>query len=168
MMVFGSLAGAQEPPKPSPERQFLQKLVGRWDAAVKIKGAPDAMRGTLEVRKLGELWVVRTLKANLGGLPYEGHGTQGFDPHKRKVVGAWADSITDSLAVTEGAFDEKKQTLIETWSQVLPEGQTSHFKIVTKRHGAERITAVYHRGPSPNKLAEIMTIEYTPAKTAEK
>jgi len=167
VVLMSNVTNAQGP-KPTPEREYLFKQVGKWDAEVKITGAAEPMKGTLEVKKLGNFWITSTLKADFGQLKYEGRGTKGYDPHKKKFVGAWADTITDSLATPEGTLDESGKTLNESWSQTLPDGATAYFKLVTTHDGDDKMKAVYHTGKAADDLKEVMTIEYTRVKAAEK
>jgi hypothetical protein len=165
-VVVGTAAPAQEGPTPTPEHKFIQQSAGTWDATITLPGAPP-MKGTLEIKKLGGLWTTSTLKADFGPIKYEGRGTSGYDPRKKKFVGSWADNISDSLAVLEGAVDLKTETTTTTWSQALPDGTTAHFKLVTARDGDDKMKGVYHRGATPDDLKEIMTIEYVRAKSIE-
>jgi len=167
VLALASTTFAQGP-KATPEHKFLQGQAGKWDAVITLPGANAPMKGSLEVRKLGNTWVTSTLKMDFGPLKYEGRGTMGFDPRKKKFVGSWADNITDSLALPEGTLDEATKTFTETWSQALPNGDTAFFKLVTTHDGDDKMKAVYHSGKTADELKEVMTIEYTRAKTEEK
>jgi hypothetical protein len=105
-----------EIPKPGPEHARLAKAVGTWDADVEsMMGPPGApptkSKGTETVKaQPGGLWVMSDFQGDFGGMPFHGHGISGYDPSKKKYVGAWVDNMGTSLATMEGTFDEKTKT----------------------------------------------------------
>jgi hypothetical protein len=116
----GNTALADEPsasplPKPGPEHEILKKEAGVWDASVETTtpdGKTDVSKG-LETNTLmaGGLWLITDYKGKFGGQPFEGHGIMGYDPHKKKYIGSWADSMSAGLSTMEETYDASKKTM---------------------------------------------------------
>ncbi|MGO4439090.1 DUF1579 domain-containing protein [Rhizobium sp. RAF56] len=102
----------------SKEHAFLDRLVGRWDLVADATSSnPERGVWRESVRSLNGLWVV-----------CEGHGempgggtattmlTLGYDPARKKYVGAWIDTVINHLWIYEGSLDED---LLEKAGQTL-------------------------------------------------
>ncbi|HTF89779.1 MAG TPA: DUF1579 domain-containing protein [Planctomycetota bacterium] len=99
--------------KPGPEHAALAKEVGTWDATVTntMGGAPEVSKAT-EVRKMvGGLWLVGDFSGEMGGKAFYGHGVNGYDQDKKKYVGTWVDTMSSSMMLTEGSYDEATKTM---------------------------------------------------------
>ena len=99
-----------ELPKPTPQHEMLAKKVGTWNTTMSVPGEPDT-KGTCTSKMLGGFWLVEDLEAEIMNMPYHGHGLTGYDPEKKKFIGAWVDSMTPSMMTFEGEYDEKTKTL---------------------------------------------------------
>jgi hypothetical protein len=44
-------------------------------------------------------------KGNFGGMPFEGHGTLGYDNAKKKFVSSWIDNMGTGIMYLEGSYD---------------------------------------------------------------
>ncbi len=109
-------ARAQGPlPQATAEHKGLEAEVGTWDAESKFWLAPGTkpMAGkAVETNKmLGSMWLVSDYKGEVMGMPFNGHGQFGYDPHKKKYIGTWIDTFSPHLSVQEGTMDEKTKTL---------------------------------------------------------
>src|SRR5581483_6237129 len=103
-------ATAQAPVKPGPEHERLKKLEGTWDATVKFMGGESKGVATYKM-DLGGLWLFSTFQGEFGGMPFSGRGVDGYDPAKKKYIGAWVDSMDPSIMTSEGTYDEATKTL---------------------------------------------------------
>ena len=170
-MILGSTVAAQEGPplpKPGPEHALFKMDVGTWDAVVEMKGpgAPPSKGKGVEVNKIGcgGLCLISDFKADISGMPFEGHGVSTWDPAKKKYVGSWTDSMSKGLALGESTYDAKTKK----WSGVM-EGPDMDGKIVKMRSVGEmpdantRVFTMYSAGPD-GKEAESMKITYTRRK----
>lgn len=96
-------------PQPGPEHQWLQQLVGEWDAeteAVMEPGQPPVKsKGTESVRMLGGFWAINEVKGMMMDQPMNGIFTVGYDAAKKKYVATWVDSITGQPWNYEGTLD---------------------------------------------------------------
>jgi len=109
-------AHAQGPmPQATAEHEGLQYYVGTWDAETKMWMAPGTtpmMSKAVETNKmLGTMWMVSEFEGEMMGMPFTGLGKYGYDPHKKKYVGTWIDSMSPHLSVMEGTMDGATKTL---------------------------------------------------------
>ncbi len=114
LLLGGLRAVAQPPaPKPGPEHEMLHKFAGDWDCTVAFMGQESKATAHSRVI-LGGFWLVENFKGEFGGAPFEGRGTMGYDPVKKKYVGSWIDSMSPSLFVMEGEYDKDNKCFTET------------------------------------------------------
>jgi len=102
-------------PKPGPDHARLKMLEGTWDGEIEMAGMPGApptkSKCTEIYRAIADgLWLVHDYEGEMMGMAFQGHGIAGFDPGKKKIVGAWVDSWSSGLATYEGSYDEKTKT----------------------------------------------------------
>jgi hypothetical protein len=115
--------------KPGPEHEKLKKFEGDWDATVNFGGAESKATATYKLG-LGGFWLQSHFKADFGGMPFEGRGLAGYDPHKKKYVSTWADSVAPHLMVMEGNFAADGKTFTETGKGVGPDAKLQNLKSV--------------------------------------
>ena len=96
---------------PGEGHKKLEPLIGSWKYTGKFWMDPVAPplegAGTAE-RKwiLGGRFMDEVVKGQMTGMPeFEGHGLMGYDNHSKKYVGIWIDSMTTSIAVSQGTMD---------------------------------------------------------------
>jgi hypothetical protein len=122
-------AAGQAPAKPGPEHEKLQKFEGDWDATVSLGGGESKATCTYKLG-LGGFWLQSHFKADFGGMPFEGRSLTGYDPHKKKYVSTWADSMEPQLTVMEGKFADDGKSYTETGESVGRDGKTQKLKSV--------------------------------------
>ena len=167
----GQKPAEQMMPQVQPTRQHAQirELLGTWDATVEFSPAPGAppqvSKGTEVVRECcGGLWIVSDFSSDMGDMPFVGHGLFGYDPDKEKYVGVWVDSMTTSLSISEGTYDETKKVFTSWMESKTPDGQTVRMTLVEESPEANtRISHFLMPGPD-GKDAETMKITYKRAK----
>jgi hypothetical protein len=138
LLTFASQSRAQETltfPQPTPQHQWLQQLVGQWDAEVHLfmEGQePVVSSGSLHVRPVGAFWTVGEHQGQFLGQPFTGLQTLGYDPERQKYVGTWVDSVSGYLWTYEGALNEAGSVLTLATEGPCPArpGQLSEFKEV--------------------------------------
>jgi hypothetical protein len=129
-LVLGSLpVAAQQPAKPGPEQEVLKKFEGNWDATVAFSGQ-EAKGQSVYKLGFGGLWLTQDFQGDFGGMKFEGRGTTGYDPIKKKYVGTWIDSMSPSLAIMEGEFSKDGKTYTETGEGPGPDGKPAKMKNV--------------------------------------
>jgi len=100
-------------PKPAAEHQSLKNFVGEWDCEMGsfLEGQPGKHKSTMTGRMVGDFWAVIDIKGDMGGMPFAGHGTFGFDAAKKRAVGNWVDSMGDHLWTYDGKIEGNKLIL---------------------------------------------------------
>jgi hypothetical protein len=157
-------AQAPTPPQPGPEHEILKSDVGTWEATVEsfMPGAPAPMtsKGTETNTLVGGLWLVTEFKADMMGMPFQGHGVTGWDPHKKRYVGSWVDTLSTGLGLSESTYDAATKTMTGTFEGPDPSGQVQKMKsVVTWKDPNTRVFTM--SGPGPDgKDATYMTITY--------
>jgi len=103
--------------EPQKEHEWLQQLVGEWEAEMTCSMGPDqpasTSKGTEAVRSLGGLW---TLGEGQGQSP-EGQQvtsvmTLGFDPAKGRFVGSFVASMMTMMWTYDGALSADGKSLV--------------------------------------------------------
>src|SRR5947207_3559888 len=127
----------EEPPKPGKNHELLKRFDGSWQVHGKFwdeTGKSTAEFTFVETGTLccNGLWLIYTDKGEYQGKPYEGHGTLGYDEHKKKFVGTWVDSMGTSIDIGEGSLDEKGKVF--TYVSAVPDadGNSTRYKRVTE------------------------------------
>lgn len=108
LLVPGVLG--QEPPKPGPEHDRLKRMVGTWQATIKL--GDQESHGTMTYKMaLGGLWLASEFEGEFGGMKFSGRGLDTYDPAKKKYVQVWADSMSTSPMLLEGTVDKEGKVL---------------------------------------------------------
>jgi hypothetical protein len=118
-----------QPPKPAPEHEMLKKFVGEWDCTVSL-GGMDEKGSAVYKLGFGGFWLTEEFKGEFGGQKFDGRGTMGYDPLKKKYISTWIDSDSPSMMVMEGAFDKDGTTYTETGDGMGMDGKPSKMKTV--------------------------------------
>jgi hypothetical protein len=108
-------AGSRQDPPPAAtkEHALLKQMAGDWDVKVSMFMGPEAMvsNGTYEAHMVGDTWVAGDFEGDFMGMPFYGHGVNGYDVKAKKHVSYWFDSMTTSPNVSEGTYDAAAQAL---------------------------------------------------------
>jgi hypothetical protein len=157
-------AQAPAPPKAGPEHEILKNDVGTWDATVEsyMPGAPTPMtsKGTETNTLVGGLWLVTDFKADMMGMPFQGHGITGYDANKKKYVGSWVDTMSSGLGLSESTYDAGTKTMTGTFEGPDPSGQIMKMKsVVAWKDPDTRVFTMSGTGPD-GKDVKFMTITY--------
>lgn len=134
----------QEASTPGPEHETLKSLVGKWKVATTAweseGGKPEKSTGTSTFKPiLGGRFVQQDFKGKMGGMPYEGTGTLGFNKVTKKFESTWQDSMSTATLSMEGTMDGTTKTISETGEFACPIRQgpqklRSEFKIIDKNN----------------------------------
>lgn len=121
----------QDFPKPGPEIEMLKKLVGNWDATMKVGGMESKCTCTYSM-SLGGLWLSSKFEGDMGGgMKFEGHGMDSYDAKKKKFIGVWFDSMSTLPMVMEGDYNAAAKTMTMVGEARDMEGKMAKHKIVT-------------------------------------
>jgi hypothetical protein len=157
--------------KPQAEHEWLQKLVGTWDAEGEAMMGPDQpankWKATEIVRSIGGMWVVGE---GTGDMPDGGTATTiitlGYDPQKGKYVGTFVASMMANMWVYEGSLDAGGNvlTLDTDGPAMTPEGGTAKYQdIIEFKNNDLRTLTSRMQGPD-GQWMQIMTATYRRTK----
>jgi hypothetical protein len=122
---------------------MLKRFAGDWDATVNFAGNESKAFSQSKI-VLGGFWLQDEFKGEFAGMPFEGKGTTGYDPMKKKYVSTWIDSMSPSLLVMEGEFDKDGKTFTATGEGPGPEGKPTKMKNVYEWPDANTMTFVMY------------------------
>jgi hypothetical protein len=147
-----SAASAQEAAKPGDEHKMLTKLVGTWDASMKIEGAGES-KGTMVYKsEFGGLFVSSTFEGDFGGMKFTGKGLDGYDTAKKKFVGTWIDSMSPGIMLMEGTYDKEKKTLTMTGETTGMDGKPTKMKMVSEMKDDDNIVSSAYMGDGKDPM----------------
>ena len=145
---------------------MLAKFVGTWEATAQFRMAPDQPAVTsqgVETQRLvcGGLWLFSDYEGKLAGQSFEGHGTTGYDQMKKKYVGTWIDSMSSSLNLSEGTYDEKSKTFTYKTTSTDPQTgqQVDNTSKLTIKDNDHHSFVIIMTGPD-GKEFESLRIDY--------
>ena len=154
---------AQEPPKPGPEHKQLAELVGDWTAEWDFGGQKS--KATASYKSIcGGLWIASDFRGEIFGVPFEGHGLDGFDQTKRKFVSVWVDSMQTTPMTLEGSLDESSGDLVLMGEMVEPTGAKQKVKNVTEFKDADHFTFRTYTIQADGSEQMLFAIEYARVK----
>lgn len=126
VLAYSAVSTAQEMPQPSEHHKVLDHTKGVWKADCKMwmaEGAdPMAMQGTETNTMLGGFWVISKFEGSMMGMPFEGSSLIGYDSKKKKYIGTWVDSTSETFTLMEGRYDKEKKTMIMEYEQDMGAG----------------------------------------------
>ena len=105
---------------PGEHHKHLEMMAGEWDSEIKFLMDPEnpmEWKGTESAKiKMGGFWLISKSEGDFMGQKFEGLGMTGYDQHKKKYVGTWADSMGSYMMISEGSCskDGKVNTMIGT------------------------------------------------------
>lgn len=168
-LVFCGRALAQPSTVITEEHKILHQEVGSWN--VKMRLWPEGPEGALiegvcqeQNRLLGDgLWVISNFKGTFGGIAFEGHGTYGYNTHKKKYVGTWIDTMNSAVSTMEGTYDKESKTLTMFSTGTEPDGKEMKTKNVAKYIDENtRTFTMSNLAPgSKDKYVKMMELQYT-------
>lgn len=161
LLISSGILLGQE--RPSPENQKLQELAGTWDAVMKFNGVESKASATYKSICSG-MWLASDFKGEMAGQPFEGHGLDGYDQKKKKLVGVWVDSMNSAPLFMEGDVDPKTKMVVMTGASVGPDGKPQKFKTTTEYKDKDHFTFTMYMmaANGPDVLA--FSIDYTRRK----
>jgi hypothetical protein len=115
LAVAAAFAAPEAPAAPSKEGEWLQQLVGQWEADLEVWPEPGKpplkFKSTENARRIGKLWVLADSEVVAPGMPFARALTLGYDPQPKKYVGTWVDSNSMHIGTYEGTMDAAGKAL---------------------------------------------------------
>lgn len=160
IISWGTTSFSQEPQKPGAEHAHLSAMVGTWDTVMEMGG--QKFKGAATYKSIcSGMWIASDFESELAGVPYQGHGMDGYDQLKKKYIGYWFDSMTSVPMSFEGNFDDDHKVLTMTGTSPGPDGKPQKFRSTTEMHGQDRMTfQMYIVTATSGKEELAFSIEY--------
>lgn len=101
---------------PGDMHKMLGKYNGRWTAATRIWMAPGQppMESTADVvtdMYMGDRYQRSTYTGDMGGMPFSGESTTGYDNTRKVFTNTWIDNMSTGIMYSEGAWNGSKQSV---------------------------------------------------------
>ncbi len=146
---------------PGKEHQQLAGAAGTWKAAGKsYMGGPEPVTfaGTSQrTLILGGRVIADDFKAEMMGQPFEGHGLTGYDNATKRWWTTWNDSMSTSIMVAYGKWDDAAKGVVFDSEIVDPKGQPIKVRLVSRHPSATQEEFEYweERGGKLTKTMEM-------------
>lgn len=149
-------------PQAGPEHKMLMSGCGDWDAVIRMGGGET--KGSMKTHALGDFFTIDEFEGSMMGMPFKGHGVNGYDPAKKQYFSVWCDSMTPQASHFVGTYDEKTKTMTMTGEVMGEDGKPAKAKNVMHWTDNDHMTFTMN-GPGPDgKDAEMLKIEYVRKK----
>lgn len=128
---------------PAEQHKKLAGLVGTWDCEMThmVKDKPPMVQKGVTTSRaaMNGLYVISEHKSDMGGMPFEGLGIDGYSKEKKKYFTFWADSMGSTPMLMWGTEEGKTVTYDGDLYDCGPMGQfTPRFKVT--RDDADHMT----------------------------
>ncbi|HMG66895.1 MAG TPA: DUF1579 domain-containing protein [Chitinophagaceae bacterium] len=155
---------------PGDMQKMLAKSNGVWDEEVTTwmdpsKPAVKSMATCTNKMVMNGLYQESVHKGTMMGMPFEGHGTVGYDNAKKVFVSSWIDNMGSGIMNTEGAWDNASNSLVMKGKTTDPmSGKDVDVKEVLKFPDDNHQTLeMYGAGPDGKEM-KMMEIKFTRKK----
>jgi hypothetical protein len=155
VLLAGSAKAQPPQPKPGPEHEVLKAMEGNWDLAMKVEGMET--KGTVTYKMdLGGLWLTGALETEFFGTKFQGKSLDGYDATRKKYVGVWVDSMSNSPMLLEGTYDKEKKALTMTGEGPGPDGKPTKHKMVTTYTDKDTMNFSMYMGDTKDPMLTIV------------
>jgi hypothetical protein len=142
---------AQEPPKPGPEHKLLKDREGTWDTTMKAGGME--YKGTVTYKmELGGLWLVGSMRSDLGGQKFFGKSLDTYDAGKKKYFAVWCDSMATVPMLMEGSYNPAKKTLTMIGEGPGMDGKVTKWRSVSEMPNKDTIQMSMYVGDGKDPM----------------
>jgi hypothetical protein len=156
---------------PSDMHKMIAKWDGTWNMEMSSWMSPDAppVKSTgKSVNKmvLNGLYQESIYTGTMMGMPFEGHGTLGYDNAKKMFISTWVDNMGSGIMKMEGAWDEATKSMTLKGVGIDPSsGKECNMREVFKLVDDNTQTMEMY-GPSPKdgKESKMMEVKFTRTK----
>jgi uncharacterized protein DUF1579 len=140
---------------PGEQHKHLARLAGDWTFTNKMWMAPgqppSESSGTMHGETiLDGRYVQSVWKGNMMGMPFEGHGTDGYDNVAKKYVSSWIDNMGTGILYSTGSCDTDGHKCETKGSMMDPmTGKDSYMRSVISWTGNDSFVMEMF-GPDPS------------------
>jgi hypothetical protein len=149
---------------PGAMHKFLASLAGTWTVESKAwmgPGEPMTSKGTATCTMiLGGRYLLEEIKADFGGMPFEGRGITGYDNTAKQFQAVWVDTMGTGLGIATGSLDPTGKILTSKMTFMDPRtGKEGSMRTVLKIVDEKtHVFEVFEPGPDGK---EVKTMEMT-------
>lgn len=151
---------------PGPEHKNLARMVGDWTFTNKMwmdpSAPPSEGSGTMHAEMiLGGRYVHAVWKGDFMGMPFEGHGTEGYDNLTKKYVSSWVDNMSTAIMYSTGTCEQGGKVCTQTSAEMLDPmtGKMTSARSVVTWTNDNSFTMVMYMKPAGE--AEVKGMEMT-------
>lgn len=110
---------------PGPEHKRLDEMAGSWTYTMKMwlepGQPPSESKGTAENKWiLDGRFLVQDVSGTFMGMPFFGHGINGYDNIQKKYIGVWMDSYSTGFSHSVGSADASGKVITFTRDELDP------------------------------------------------
>ena len=149
-------------PQPSEHHELLMHSVGEDTGTITMHmaGMPNTPnKATETIEAFGGFWTRSHFECDFMGMPFQGMGSMGYDPMKKKFIGTWQDNMSPTLSVMEGDYDEESKMMTMHWMAPTMTGEIApHRSEMVHSENGYKIEFFLGEG---DKAKHTMTIEMT-------
>jgi len=147
------MAAWQKAMTPGPQHELLKRMAGTWYFTGKfwmggVDKPPAETTGRVERSLIhGGRVLVESVKSEMLGQPFEGHGWAGFDNVTQKYWSTWTDSMNTGIMVGYGTCD---QSGVCSFTNEHPDPMTGQKKMsrsIVRHEGNREFHELYDTGP---------------------
>lgn len=159
--------------QPGPEHEAMKKVVGTWDAVVKMfdpsLDKPEESKGTMVNTLIhGGRYIRMEYTGEMMGGPFTGSGLWGYDKLSKQYVSTWVDNWSTGVMVMTGTYDPGTRTYTSTGEMQMPMPDGTVAKMPQREtvriiSDDKHIMEMYGPGPDGKEMKH-MEITYTRAK----
>lgn len=159
--LAASTLSAQEPPemeKPGEHHKHLKMMAGTWDYKSKFHTVPGQIieMSGVEVARMqpGGFWLISNFTGKITSIPFHGHAVIGYEAHKKKYIGTWADSLGSVLVTSSGtrSKDGKTITMIGRGYEPMQKREITYKQVYENKDANTRIYKLYNVQGEKEKL----------------
>jgi uncharacterized protein DUF1579 len=145
--------------EPGEHHKAIGRYVGDWTYTIKFwddpSKPPQSSDGTMHAEwMLGNRYVHSVYKGDMGGMAFEGHGTEGYDNVTKQYQGTWMDNMSTNIMYSTGSCDEGHKVCTSTANMADPmSGQVIPTRSVVTWSGDNAFTMeMYMKPPSGQEM----------------
>ncbi|MFQ5501179.1 MAG: DUF6370 family protein [Phycisphaerae bacterium] len=151
----------------------LNGMIGHWKTTVKtwMHGPGEPMMSTGKCENtwiLKNHYVLTQYEGSFMGGTFEGAGITGYDNIRKQYFSNWIDSMSTSMMIEYGTFDEATNTFTYTGEFKSPTGNTMNSRSVIKIVNDDKSIFTMYHGEDAKNLLKVMEITYERDTTAKK
>ena len=150
---------------PGPEHEGLADLAGTWDVTTTFLMTPDGEPAVSQATAdrsmiFGGRVLEEQFSGAMGGLPFQGRATTGYDNVTGRYWGTWIDTVSTGITVLQGGYDETGLWVMEGETPDAMTGTLVPMRIESRRDGPDRHVDTFFMPGPDGELVPMMEMVY--------